>query len=161
MTEEKTKIVLYLDKKDIKIIHSNLRKKSLDEEEPIPPLNNSNIRSLDHIINVPKVAFFGKELYPSIEEKASILFYVIIKNHFFTNGNKRMSIYCLMAFLRKNGKDLKVSQDNLSDKAIEIAKAESSNFNDIKVDIKNWIEINIVDLDKTLDWLYSDYKKRK
>lgn len=47
--------------------------------------------------------FDGKDLYPSIEEKAANLLYFIIKNHSFTDGNKRIAAFMFLYFLDKNG----------------------------------------------------------
>ncbi len=47
--------------------------------------------------------FDGKELYPSIEEKASSLLYFIVKNHAFSDGNKRIAAAVFIYFLAVNG----------------------------------------------------------
>lgn len=47
--------------------------------------------------------FDGIDLYPSIEEKASNLLYFIIKNHSFTDGNKRIAAFLFLYFLDGNG----------------------------------------------------------
>ncbi len=47
--------------------------------------------------------FNGKDLYPSIEEKAANLLYFITKNHSFTDGNKRIAAFLFLYFLEKNG----------------------------------------------------------
>lgn len=47
--------------------------------------------------------FDGKDLYPSIEEKAAHLLYFITKNHSFTDGNKRIAAFMFLYFLSKNG----------------------------------------------------------
>ncbi len=46
--------------------------------------------------------FGGKELYPSIENKASHLLYLIIKDHSFSDGNKRIGSFLFVYFLDKN-----------------------------------------------------------
>ena len=46
--------------------------------------------------------FGGKELYPSIEEKASHLLYFAIKDHHFTDGNKRIGALLFMLYLIEN-----------------------------------------------------------
>lgn len=46
--------------------------------------------------------FNGKELYPSIEEKAAHLLYFLIKDHPFTDGNKRIGSFLFVYFLDKN-----------------------------------------------------------
>jgi prophage maintenance system killer protein len=47
--------------------------------------------------------FGGKDLYPSVEEKASNLLYFVIKNHSFSDGNKRIAAFLFVWFLEKNG----------------------------------------------------------
>ncbi|MBM3420937.1 MAG: cytochrome C biogenesis protein CycH [Bacteroidetes bacterium] len=47
--------------------------------------------------------FDGKDLYPSIEEKAANLLYFITKNHSFTDGNKRIAAFLFLYFMDRNG----------------------------------------------------------
>ena len=47
--------------------------------------------------------FAGKELYSSIEEKAAHLLYFVVKNHSFTDGNKRIAASLFLWFLDANG----------------------------------------------------------
>lgn len=47
--------------------------------------------------------FDGKDLYPSIEEKAANLLYLITKNHSFSDGNKRIAAFLFLYFLERNG----------------------------------------------------------
>jgi prophage maintenance system killer protein len=47
--------------------------------------------------------FDGKELYPSVEEKAANLLYFIVKNHAFSDGNKRIAAALFIYFLAGNG----------------------------------------------------------
>ena len=47
--------------------------------------------------------FDGKELYPSLEEKAAHLLYFITKNHSFLDGNKRIAATMFLYFLDRNG----------------------------------------------------------
>jgi prophage maintenance system killer protein len=47
--------------------------------------------------------FGGDELYPSIEEKAAHLLYFVVKNHSFTDGNKRIAAALFAWFLARNG----------------------------------------------------------
>ncbi len=54
-------------------------------------------------INTIYQTFEGKDLYPSIEEKAANLLYFIVKNHSFTDGNKRIAAFLFLYFLEKNG----------------------------------------------------------
>ena len=47
--------------------------------------------------------FGGAELYPSIEEKAAMLLYLVTKNHSFSDGNKRIAATLFLWFLNSNG----------------------------------------------------------
>ena len=45
----------------------------------------------------------GGDVYPSIEEKAAMLLYLVVKNHAFVDGNKRIAAACFLLFLERNG----------------------------------------------------------
>ena len=59
--------------------------------------------SFDSSINQIYQTFGGQECYPSLEEKAAMLLYFLVKNHSFTDGNKRIGAACFLYFLDKNG----------------------------------------------------------
>ena len=63
------------------------------------PKDNSFSSSVNQIYQT----FDGKELYPTLEEKAATLLYLITKNHSFSDGNKRIAASCFLYFLDKNG----------------------------------------------------------
>lgn len=60
--------------------------------------------------------FDSKDLYPSVEEKAAHLLYFVVKNHSFTDGNKRIAAFLFVWFLERNNllyhQDRKVIDDN-------------------------------------------------
>ena len=47
--------------------------------------------------------FGGTELYPSVEEKAAMLLYLVTKNHSFSDGNKRIAATLFLWFMNNNG----------------------------------------------------------
>jgi prophage maintenance system killer protein len=47
-------------------------------------------------------SFDGQDLYATLEEKAAMLLYLIVKNHAFVDGNKRIAAACFLLFLEKN-----------------------------------------------------------
>lgn len=63
---------------------------------------NEKDDSFKSSINTIYQTFDGMELYPSIEEKAAHLLYFIIKNHSFTDGNKRIAALIFVWFLERN-----------------------------------------------------------
>ena len=58
--------------------------------------------SFDSSINQIYQTFDGKDCYPTLEEKAAMLLYLITKNHSFSDGNKRIAASCFLYFLNKN-----------------------------------------------------------
>ena len=47
--------------------------------------------------------FGGEDLYPSVEEKAAMLLYLVVKNHSFSDGNKRIAAMLFLWFMERNG----------------------------------------------------------
>ncbi|MEA5128318.1 MAG: RhuM family protein [Proteiniphilum sp.] len=64
---------------------------------------NEKDESFKSSINTIYQTFDSKELYPSIEEKAAMLLYLVTKNHSFSDGNKRIAAFLFLWFLEKNG----------------------------------------------------------
>ena len=61
----------------------------------------------------------GQFLYPSIEEQAANLLYMVIKNHPFTDGNKRIGAFLFIWFLRRNRHHLKTDGElKINDNAL-------------------------------------------
>ena len=58
--------------------------------------------SFSSSVNQIYQTFDNKELYPTLEEKAATLLYLIVKNHSFADGNKRIGASCFLYFLNKN-----------------------------------------------------------
>ena len=79
--------------------------------------------------------FEGKELYPSIEEKAAMLLYLVIKNHSFTDGNKRIAASLFLWFMNKNhilyGKDgsKRIADNTLVAMTLMIAESRPEEMN--------------------------------
>jgi len=71
--------------------------------------------------------FGGIDLLPSIEEKAANLFYYIVKDHPFVDGNKRIGAFMFVLFLNKNNylydenRELKINSNALVSLALLIA----------------------------------------
>jgi len=64
---------------------------------------NEKDQSFQSSINTIYQTFDGNDLYPSIEEKAAMLLYLVTKNHSFSDGNKRIAAALFLWFLEKNG----------------------------------------------------------
>src|SRR5690606_38273239 len=71
---------------------------------------------------------FGEPAYPTIEAKAAHLLYFVIKNHPFSDGNKRIGSYLFVDFLARNGRLLRHNEPVINDvglAALALLVAES------------------------------------
>lgn len=59
-------------------------------------------QSLHSSLNAVMQSFDGKDVYPSVEEKAAHLLYFLVKNHSFVDGNKRIAAALFLRFAEKN-----------------------------------------------------------
>lgn len=86
-------------------------------------------RGLESIINDIYQTFSGKDVYSSVEEKAANFLYMIVKNHAFIDGNKRIAATLFIYFLQFNNilyKDLEPVIDNNTLAALTLLIAESN-----------------------------------
>ena len=150
MTEEKHLSFRYLDRASIESIHADLSAWAVTVgKEPIPPFSHARHEDIDALIHAPQQRFFDHDAYPTLEEKAAIVFYTINKRQIFLNGNKRMSTMCLLVFLAVNGKFLNAVPDELTAKALWLANTSSLDFPTIKVELSNWIRDHLADFPPT------------
>jgi prophage maintenance system killer protein len=100
-------------------------------------------------INQIRQTFSGKELYPTIEEKAANLLYFITKNHSFADGNKRIAAACFLYFLQKNkalfnkNEEQILSNDALASLTLFIASSKSEESEIVKKLILSVLNRNI------------------
>lgn len=93
-----------------------------------------DIGALESALYHAYASFEGKDLYPTVEEKAARQVYGIIRNHPFIDGNKRTGLFIMLVFLELNGIRLKFSQYELIQLGIGIAEGKASSKY-----IKKWI----------------------
>lgn len=79
-----------------------LKKQLISKKEATDLFGNSKDESFQGILGNVVQSFEGQYLYPSIEEQAAHLLYFIIKNHPFSDGNKRIGAFIFIWFLEKN-----------------------------------------------------------
>ena len=83
--------------------HAISQIKLWQEREDLGPLfGNEKDDSFQSSLNAIYASFDGHDLYPSAEEKAAHLLYFIVKNHSFTDGNKRIGAAMFAWFLHRN-----------------------------------------------------------
>ena len=90
--------------KEVEYIAFKLAQEMLSFDEPIPDFSTRFPNILESCLATPFQSFAKKSLYPTFVSKAAMLFYLLIKNHPFQNGNKRIAMTTLFVFLYRNGK---------------------------------------------------------
>ena len=129
------------DHRTLKKVKGNIDKRKIEYNECINIVNKLRFneesslfaverdRGLESIIGNIYQSFAGQEIYPSIEEKAANFLYLIVKNHVFADGNKRIAATLFIYFLNfygilyKNGKQV---IDNNTLTALTLLIAESN-----------------------------------
>jgi death on curing protein len=87
----------YLNVEQVLAIHA----RSIEQFGGDPTIRDPGL--LDSAVAQPRSRFGGKDLYPSLEEKAVALAFSLVKNHPFADGNKRTGYGAMMSFLSRNG----------------------------------------------------------
>jgi death-on-curing family protein len=91
----------------------------IDKNEATPLFGNRKDESFAGVLGNIVQSFGGEYLYPSIEEQAANLLYMVIKNHPFTDGNKRIGAFLFIWFLERNKHNLKTSGEaKINDNAL-------------------------------------------
>lgn len=106
---------------DVEFIAFKLAKEHLSFDEPIPNFATRFPNILESCLSAPFQTFAKKPLYKGLIEKAAVMFYFMIKNHPFQNGNKRIAMTTLFCFLYRNKKWLKVDDYQLYKFAVWVA----------------------------------------
>jgi death-on-curing protein len=83
-----------------------------------------DIGALESSVYHAFATFDGKDLYPSLEEKAARQAYGIINSHPFTDGNKRIGLLVMLVFLEINDIKLRYSQEELIDLGMSAASGK-------------------------------------
>lgn len=132
----------YLTEKEIFLINSiQIKKYSPKEQTGI-----KEPTALNMCVEQPKQHVFGQELYPTIEDKAAILFEQLINKHCFYNANKRTALISLTTFLKLNG--MKLTANNKSAEDFTVSIAANRGTQSISHDqIVAWIRANSVSIE--------------
>lgn len=76
---------------------------------------------LESALEAPFQTFGGKDLYPTLIQKAARLGHSLISNHPFVDGNKRIGIHTMLVFLAANGVEIECTQKELIDVGLSLA----------------------------------------
>ncbi|MEY4543102.1 MAG: hypothetical protein RL411_1179 [Bacteroidota bacterium] len=109
---------------------TELRKQLIAKKEATKLFGNEKDESFKSSLRSIVQTFGGQYLYPSIEEQAAHLLYFVIKNHSFSDGNKRIGAFLFIWFLEKNkhrfksSGELKINDNGLTAIALLVAQSK-------------------------------------
>jgi death-on-curing protein len=134
--------------KEVEYIAFKLARERFSFDEPIPDFSTRFANALESCLAVPFQKFSGKSLYPGLVSKAGILFYLLIKNHPFQNGNKRIAMTTLFVFLYRNGKWLAVDTQELYNFTVWVAQSPRTVKDETVKAIEKFLSRYLVNLKK-------------
>ena len=129
--EKTTKATYKLEYNEAQNVIVELKNSLLAQKEASDLFGIERHKGLDQIVSGLYQTFGGKQLYPSVEDKAAHLLYFTIKDHPFSDGNKRIASFLFIVFLarnnclfRKNG-ERKINDNAMVAIALLIAESEA------------------------------------
>lgn len=128
---------------EVEYIAFKLAKEFMEFDEPIPAFQTRFPHILESCLAVPFQRFNKKDLYGGLLPKAAILFYLMIKNHPFQNGNKRIAMTTLLVFLYKNNKWLKADNQELYNFAIWVTTSPAEVKTEVVKSIETFLKSHI------------------
>ncbi|MGD0078064.1 MAG: type II toxin-antitoxin system death-on-curing family toxin [Sedimentisphaerales bacterium] len=131
---------------EVERIAFRLAQTKLGFDEPIPEYSTRFPGSLESCLAVPFQRFGGKSLYPTLIVKGAILFYLMIKNHPFQNGNKRVAMMTLFVFLYNNSKWITVDEKELYNFTVWVAQSPPAVKNETIAAIEAFLKKYITNL---------------
>lgn len=131
---------------DVEYVAHRLAKETMSWNEPIPDFSTRYTNALERCIEQPFLVYSGRQLYPGFIKKASILFYLMIKNHPFQNGNKRLAMTTLLIFLIQNKKWVRVDTKELYNFAVWVAESNAKLKDDTVRAIETFLNNYIIDI---------------
>jgi death-on-curing protein len=93
---------------------------------------------LESALAQPRMTFDGKELYPTLVEKAVALGFSLIQNHPFVDGNKRVGHAAMEIFLILNGAGIEASVDEQEEVILGVAAGKSN-----RKDFELWLSAHL------------------
>ena len=93
---------------------------------------------LEGALAAPDVSMFGEDLYPDLPAKAAALFFRLARAHGFSDGNKRVALVGLLAYVERNGARLVAEEEELYEFTMTVASDAQQS------DVATWIGKRLV-----------------
>ena len=100
-----------------------------------------DLAGLESALAQPQVTFEGRDLYPSLQEKAGSLSFSLVSNHPFVDGNKRVAHAALEVFLQLNGHEIAATIEEQEHLMLALAAGQAD-----REHLVRWLRQHVVDL---------------
>jgi death on curing protein len=97
-----------------------------------------NLGALESALIQPRMTFGGRDLYPTLPEKAAALGFSIIRNHPFMDGNKRIGHAAMEVFLILNGYEIEASVNDAERAILRLASGDTG-----REEFTAWLEAHL------------------
>lgn len=134
---------------DVEYLSHRLAKRLFEWNEPILDFGARFPNKLEGCLLSPFQTFSRRTLYRGLLGKAAILFYLMIKNHPFQNGNKRIAMTTLFVFLYQNKKWLQVDNQTLYNFAKWVASSDPTVKDATVQAIEDFLKKHIVSISES------------
>lgn len=115
----------WLTPEDFEFLCFDLARELMSYGEPIPDYSTRDNSLLESALGAPRQTYDNKLLYPTLQKQVAILFYSLIKNHPFRNGNKRIAVMALLAFLSLNNRWVNIDPLDLYNLACFVSESKA------------------------------------
>lgn len=102
------------------------------------PVEVRDVGLLESAAARPRATAFGADAYPTLHEKAASLVHSLVRNHSLVDGNKRLGLASLLAFLGINGWRLTLGNDQAYDLILAIAEGRLDDVAEIASYLREW-----------------------
>jgi len=131
---------------EVEQISCSLERELATLGESIPSFLSRYPGKLESCLAVPFQAFGGEELYKGLLKKGAALFYMMLKDHPFEDGNKRIALASLLVFIYRNKKWLKVDNQELYNFVIWVTESNPKLKDETLEAIEEFLKSYLVDL---------------
>ena len=131
---------------EVEYVAFKLAREHLSFDEPIPDFSTRFPNILESCVLTPFQEFSGKRLYPTLIKRSAILFYLMIKNHPFQNGNKRIALTTLLTFLTFNSKWLDADVQELYNFTVWVAQSPAGFKKQVVSAIEQFVRWHLIDV---------------
>ncbi|MEK7118696.1 MAG: type II toxin-antitoxin system death-on-curing family toxin [Patescibacteria group bacterium] len=137
----------YITLEEVEYVAHRLAQEALEWGEPIPHFGTRFPGILEQCLGAPRQTYAKRQLHKGLVSKAAVLFYLMIKNHPFQNGNKRVAVMTLIYFLYKNGQWLSVDNQELYNFAKWVAASNAKLKDETVSAVEAFIKMHVRVLD--------------